>query len=362
VGTTFRVLSSSAAENGNIVTQLEVSFGEGHQSLSQALSARGTTLPQRVVLNLTQSPDGTLVSAQTVEGPAALAESLARQAIQALPRAAPAVEGAAAGGTGAPTGAAAGAAAAVARVSPWVRGIAWGGLALFVVVTGVRLALATPEQRPRVATTAAGGFVGAAAASYLVCNLVLGIETLGWSLLICGFIVGIPSGMAGSAVAGAIYDDATATPVERALHDLESTPENTRRLFFAMVAQAGGRGIPITEDFIRSFLSTVPRNLRDDERDILIGQLRAVGPGSTLADVLRALRHAIEGLPGRAPIVLPPILDATDLMRAGPRRVLIDTLGNDRIRVFPSPVAPVPGQPSSPAQPAPSVPILEIRL
>ncbi len=50
--------------------------------------------------------------------------------------------------------------------------------------------------------------------SYAICNLVLGIETLGWSLLICGALVGVPAGLAGEAAADVAYDQATIVDAE----------------------------------------------------------------------------------------------------------------------------------------------------
>ena len=58
----------------------------------------------------------------------------------------------------------------------------WGGTAVFVVVTGYQLITATPEQRPRVVVKAGGGLAGGALATFVVCNLLLDLETAGGPL------------------------------------------------------------------------------------------------------------------------------------------------------------------------------------
>jgi hypothetical protein len=78
---------------------------------------------------------------------------------------------------------------------------------------------------------------------YVVCNLVLGIETLGWSLLICGALVGVPAGMAGEALADVAYDEATIDDDEirewiasHGLDDIRRLParEKSRMIFSLM--------------------------------------------------------------------------------------------------------------------------------
>jgi hypothetical protein len=46
-------------------------------------------------------------------------------------------------------------------------------------------------------------------AGYVTCNLILGIETVGWSLLLCGFAAAIPGSIAGEELADVVYDEAT---------------------------------------------------------------------------------------------------------------------------------------------------------
>jgi hypothetical protein len=54
----------------------------------------------------------------------------------------------------------------------------------------------------------------------------LGIETLGWSLLICGALVGAVAGTAAEAIAGVVYEEATIDDDEirdwLSSHDLET--------------------------------------------------------------------------------------------------------------------------------------------
>jgi hypothetical protein len=90
-----------------------------------------------------------------------------------------------------------------------MRGLAWGGLALFVGTTAYKVWTAKPGEGTHEASKAAGGFIGGWLAGYAVCNLVLGLETVGWSLLICGLVAGVPGGMAGEAVADVLYEEAT---------------------------------------------------------------------------------------------------------------------------------------------------------
>ena len=173
---------------GRNIAQVEVTLGNGLDQVNAEVHAHGAqAVPERIVVRITTEPNGNIVGVESLTpgAPNAIAETIAREALQSAPRAA-------AGG-----------------VSPWVRGASWAGLVVFAAVTAYRLGTATPEERPRVAAQAAGGLVGGMAAGYVVCNLVLGIETLGWSLLICGGLVGIVGGDAGEAIAGVAYEEAT---------------------------------------------------------------------------------------------------------------------------------------------------------
>ena len=181
-----------------MVSDVEVVLGDGLEAIDGRITAVGARpLPDSFILRITTDENGALVAAEASSSEAAaLAETLARQALQTAPRA---------GAAGVGTGVAGGARA----VSPWVRGASWAGLVLFAAITVYRYRTAAPEDRPRVLARAGGGLAGGMAGGYVVCNLVLGIETLGWSLLICGAAVGLPTGMAGEAIAGVGYDEAT---------------------------------------------------------------------------------------------------------------------------------------------------------
>ena len=362
VGTQFRVLSTNAGGSG-VVTELEVAFTEGLPEFNaQASATGGRTLPARMVIRITQNAEGLITATEALSGePEALASALARQAVNSLPRVAGAAEGVSGatsgeGGLGAAGGAARG-------VSPWVRGVVWGGTALFVIVTTVQLYTAEPEDRPRVAASAAGGFAAGALGTYAVCNLVLGIETLGWSLVICGFIAGGAAGYAGSRAAGGLYD-LSLTPLELALAELRHGPENVRRLFYAMVASRGVGGLPINESFVRSFSRIVPSDLTSDELSTLTAGLRQIGAGATLGGVLEGLRGAISRLPRRSQLARPSLPFVLDLRAPGPRRAdpyqgLRLNAAGGRVRVLP-PLRGLPGV----TEPGPTqtTPLLEIDL
>ncbi len=183
----FRVLSTQEIPGGRVVSEAEVLLGDGLTEVNQAARIHGgTELSPRIVLRLTSDPQGGLIAAESVSGEStAMAESLARQALSSAPR-----------GTTAPRISAAGVAG-------------WAFTLFFVGVTAYEYSQATPEEKPHVLAQAAGGFVGGAVSSYIVCNLALGIETAGWSLLICGVVAGVPGALAGGAVADVAYQEAT---------------------------------------------------------------------------------------------------------------------------------------------------------
>lgn len=194
----FRVLSTEEIPGGRVVSEVEVVLGDGLDALNGRVSASGgRQLPARFTLRITTDANGAFVAAEaSTSEAAALAETLARQALRTAPRASGA-------------GAGSGAAGAARAVSPWVRGAAWAGLVLFAAITAYRVGTAAPQDRPRELTRAGAGLAGGLVGSYVVCNLVLGIETLGWSLLICGLLAGVPAGMAGEAIGDVAYEEAT---------------------------------------------------------------------------------------------------------------------------------------------------------
>lgn len=194
----FRVLSTDKIPGGRVVSYVEVALGDGLEALNGRVTASGgRPVPTRFTLRITTDVNGALVAAEAFSREtAALAETLARQALNTAPRA-----GAAEVGTGV--------ASATRSVSPWVRGASWAGLVLFAAISVYRYSTATPEDRPRVLAHVGGGLAAGMVGSYVVCNLLLGIETLGWSLLICGAAVGVPAGFGGEAIADVAYDEAT---------------------------------------------------------------------------------------------------------------------------------------------------------
>jgi hypothetical protein len=351
VETNVRVIATSEQPGGSIVSEVEVTFGRGLSDVNAAAPGSGASIPQRILLRITQNSDGSLAGAEALTGePAALAEALAQQLLAAGTHAAAAegsgVAGGLAGGEGG--GVAGGAGAGGARAaSLLVRGVRWGGAAAFVVITGYQLITATPRQRPRVVAQAAGGFAAGALGSYLVCNLALDLETAGAGIVICGLIVGGAAGYIGSEGAGAAYD-ATLSDLDRALNDLEAQPENVRRLFYAMVAESGAGGLQVDARFVRRFMATVPGNLSQAELYQVAGQLRGIAGGDTPDTVIDSLRATIQALPGRGlsltttlppivPSLVTPLTSQTDLTSQlfGPNHTGVPL--NGRITVFPGP-------------------------
>jgi hypothetical protein len=230
VSTQFRVAQVESIPGGRTVAHVEVNLGEGLEAINTDISARGgRTLPARFTLRITTDASGAFVAADaSAPEAAALAETLARQALATVPRGAAAAEGAA---------------AVAARVSPWVRGASWLGLAVFVGLTIYRYQTAPPRERPRVLARAGGGLAGGMLAGYAMCNLVLGIETAGWSLLICAGLAGVPGALAGEAVADVLYDEATIDDDEirgwvatRDVAAIASLPPNEKlRMIFSLM-------------------------------------------------------------------------------------------------------------------------------
>jgi hypothetical protein len=259
VGTEIKVNSSVQQPNGTTVSEVEYNFGKNLDQLNHGAPAGGE-VPARITVRITQNSEGAITAVESLSGePQALVEALARQTI--------------------PEGLAGGAEAAAAggarRLALLSKGLKIGGLAAFVVVTGYQLYKATPEQRPRVATQAAGGLAGGALGSYLVCNALLDLETAGWGILICGLIVGGAAGYAGSELAGDAYDEATATDLSRALRRLDARSRNDRILFNLLLGALGPSAAGcIDADFVDRFLSTAPPNLKDYEVVLIAGRLK----------------------------------------------------------------------------------------
>jgi hypothetical protein len=110
-----------------------------------------------------------------------------------------------------------------------VRGTKWvarGSMFVTVALSACKVAAAKPGERARTAAREAGSLVlggaTAAVAAYGVCNLILGLPTVGTSMLWCGLLVGGVAGAAGVSLGGKLgekaYDGAAAV--------LDSNPGN----------------------------------------------------------------------------------------------------------------------------------------
>jgi hypothetical protein len=359
VDSTINIAKSTVNADGTVVSEVEVQFHQGLESVNGA-APEGTQIPKTIRFRLTQNPDGSFAAAEPLAGEAApLVEALGRQIVS---------EAASASG-GAGAAAVEGAAASTAtRALPYVRtGLKWGGPALFIIVTGYQLIKATPQQRPRVVAQAAGGLVGGVATGFIVCNLLLDVETAGWGAIVCGLLAGGAGGYAGSEAAGNVYDAAHPPPglseLEKALLEVEQQPNNVKALFYSMVHERGASGIAITPEFVQQFIFTVPPDLATDELYLLAGQLRQVGGGDTLQAVIDNLSRSIYQLPRRKPRVqaLPPRLNIQDVMELDPMlRYRLEAPGSGSIRIFPGYTTPPVGIPFSDRPGA--APLLEIRI
>lgn len=264
VRTQYRVLSTEEIPGGRVASEIEVTFGDNLDQVNAAIQAKGgQPLPESMVIRVTTDSAGEFVAAESATGEAGgLVEVLARQALASVPEA---VEGA--------TGGAAGA------VSPWVRGLGWAGLVAFAGITAYRYSQASEAEKPRVLVKAAGGFAGGMVGGYVVCNLVLGIETLGWSLLICGALVGIPAGMAGEAIANVAYEEATIDDDEiRAWVASHDDPTI---------------GALTVEEKLRMIFSLMKGWISDDDVNAMVRILKSVGTVAEMNRVRRILEPMV---------------------------------------------------------------------
>jgi uncharacterized protein DUF4157 len=259
VGTEIRALSVTQQPNGTTIAEIEYIFGENLEHINRG-APTGGEVPNRMLMRVTQNADGSIAAVESLSGqPQAMAEALVRQT---LPRALSGEIG------GAEAGLAEGAAAGTRGMARLAQGLKIGGWAAFIVITGYQLATAAPGQQPRVLAQAGGGLGGGMLTSYLVCNVLLDIETFGWGLVICGFVAGGVGGYASSELTGEVYDEATRTELDAELARLETAPRNVRVLFNVLVGNAR-----VDASFVRRFLALVPSDLRDYELVILAGQL-----------------------------------------------------------------------------------------
>jgi hypothetical protein len=295
-----RALKSESQPNGSTVSEVEILLSDGLDVVHSA-APTGKGLPSRMALKITQDADGAVVAAESLTGESqALARALAEKLVAAGTDAVIGESGGAAGGLGSAAGRSIRGALGGLRASTiLLKGLHYGGTALFVIMTGYQHITASDKERPKVAVKAAGGFAAGTLGSYLVCNLALDLETAGGGIIICGLVVVGAAGYAGSEAGGAIYDDLTMTELEKALRDLNDGPRNVARLFYAMIGKAGEKGLPIGASFVRRFMAEVPGDLTEIELYALAGSLGPIDPASSLDDVLKSLHNAIAGLPER---------------------------------------------------------------
>jgi hypothetical protein len=182
----LQVTKSAPAPGDQMVSELAVKLGSGLEPVNKAITGQGIKpIPDQVLLRVVTDSTGKIIAVDSATPGVSpeIAEALAAQSVQVVRS----------GGL---------------RFSA-VEGVGFGLTLLFALKAGYDIGSAPEGQRVRVATGHAGGFVGGMAAGYLICNLVLGLPTAGWSLLICGLAAGVPGGMAGSAAADVVYEEAT---------------------------------------------------------------------------------------------------------------------------------------------------------
>jgi hypothetical protein len=130
------------------------------------------------------------------------------------------------------------------------------------------------------------------AAGYLVCNLVLGIETLGWSLLICGGLVGIAGGAAGEAIAGVAYEEATIDDDEirawTSTHDLATVgrlpaAEKVRMIFSLMKGWISDDDVAAMTRILQSVTSAAEMDaIRRTVEPYIASQMSSIGQRTAL--------------------------------------------------------------------------------
>jgi hypothetical protein len=264
VETKVEVVSSVRNANGTTVSEVRYSFGKNLEQVNSSAPA-GAKVPEQITIRITQNADGSIAAVESLSGePQALVEALAQKTLAGASSEAGAVEGAAEG------------AAAVAntgrRMALLFKGLKIGGIAAFTIVTGYQLYTATPKQRPRVLAGAVGGFAGGAAGSYVVCNLLLGIETVGWSLLICGLVVGGGTGYLSSKGSEAAYDAATETELDRAYKRLEGKRPNEIAVYNMLIGRMRSDSC-VNAAFINEFMRIFPDHVTDAETVLIAAQL-----------------------------------------------------------------------------------------
>lgn len=261
VDTKIEVTKSVRTPEGTTISEVEYAFGKGLEEVN-ANAPKGAEVPSKVVVKITQNADGTIAAVESLSGqPKAMVEAIAHRTLSGGATEGAAVAKAAGGGV----------AAGSARTALLFKGLKIGGNAAFAIITAYQLWNATPKERPRVLAGAAAGFAGGLLATYVACNVVLGIETLGWSLLICGLIAGGAGGYAGTKGGEAIYDAATATELDEALRLLAGKSQNQIGIFNFLVTRIASDGC-IDAQFVRDFIAIIPA-INDTESVLIAAQL-----------------------------------------------------------------------------------------
>lgn len=264
VETKVEVINSVRNANGTTVSEVRYSFGKNLEQVNTSAPA-GAKVPQQITIRITQNADGSIAAVESLSGePQALVEALAQKTLAGAGGEAAGLEGAAEG--------AAAAANAGRRMALLFKGLKIGGFAAFTIITGYQLYTATPKQRPRVLAGAAGGLAGGALGSYVVCNLLLDIETAGWGLLICGLIVGGGTGYLSSKGSEAAYDAATATDLDRAYKQLSGKRPNEIGVFNILIDRMGSDGC-VDAAFVNDFMGAFPEGVSDAETVLIAAQL-----------------------------------------------------------------------------------------
>ncbi|MGJ5179592.1 eCIS core domain-containing protein [Bradyrhizobium oligotrophicum] len=264
VETKVEVVNSVRNANGTTVSEVRYSFGKNLEQVNTSAPA-GAKVPAEITIRITQNADGSIAAVESLSGePQALVEALAQKTLAGASGEAGALEGAAEG--------AAAAANSARRMALLFKGLKIGGIAAFTIITGYQLYTATPKQRPRVLAGAAGGLAGGALGSYVVCNLLLDIETAGWGLLICGLIVGGGTGYLSSKGSEAAYDAATETELDRAYKQLGGKRPNEIGIYNILIGRMGSDGC-VDAAFVTEFMRAFPEDVTDAETVLIAAQL-----------------------------------------------------------------------------------------
>jgi hypothetical protein len=180
VGMAFEVTNSQALPNGNVASDVTVRFGAGSEQFRQG----SLQLPEEVQLRVTTTESGGFVAAETALGETTpLTRSLGSGFAEAIPPPP-------AGSGGLLTG-----------------GLRFLGEAFLAYAIADIATTENQEERVRKESHLLGGIAAGELGSYLMCNLFLGLETAGASILICGLVVGVVAGAAGAAAADVLFDE-----------------------------------------------------------------------------------------------------------------------------------------------------------